>query len=88
MALVMLKFLIPVRIRINFYHLHIGQVETFWIRFFIRSSPDFENNASTNGDGNYSITVRVSDDNPTPAYTDIHLDFIIQNVDDSISGKS
>ena len=69
MALVMLKFLIPVRIRINSYHLHIGQAEIFSrILIFIRSLPDFENNASTNGDGNYSITVRVSDDNPTPEY--------------------
>ena len=59
----------------------------FFADFNFSSShlPDFENNASTNGDGNYSITVRVSDDNPTPAYTDIHLDFILRNVDDTPS---
>ena len=45
--------------------------------------PDFENNASDDGDGNYSIIVRISDDQSPPGYTDINLDFIIQNVDDT-----
>jgi hypothetical protein len=45
--------------------------------------PDFEDNQSSDGDGNYSLVVRVSDDEPTPKYQDIYLDFIIQNIDEA-----
>ena len=44
--------------------------------------PDFEDNQSSDGDGNYSLVVRVSDNDPTPMYQDIYLDFIIQNIDE------
>lgn len=45
--------------------------------------PNFEDNQSSDGDGNYSLIVRISDNDPTPMYEDIYLDFIIQNVDES-----
>jgi hypothetical protein len=44
--------------------------------------PDFEDNQSSDGDGNYSLIVRISDNDLTPMYEDIYLDFIIQNVDE------
>ncbi|MBT3636087.1 MAG: tandem-95 repeat protein [Opitutae bacterium] len=45
--------------------------------------PDFENNQSSDGDGNYSLIVRISDNDPTPMYEDIYLDFIIQDVNEA-----
>lgn len=44
--------------------------------------PNFEDNQSSDGDGNYSLVVRVSDNEGTPKYQNLYLDFIIQNVDE------
>ena len=45
--------------------------------------PDFEDNQSSDGDGNYSLVVRVSDNEGTPKYQNLYLDFIIQDVDEA-----
>jgi hypothetical protein len=57
------------------------------INFTTAHLPDFEDNRSSDGDGNYSIVFRVSDDQtpaPNPGkYEDFYLDFIIQDVDEA-----
>ena len=42
--------------------------------------PDFENNQSQDGDGNYSLVVRIEDNTSIPQ--DLYLDFIIQGVNE------
>ena len=42
--------------------------------------PDFENNQSQDGDGNYSLVVRIEDNTSIPQ--DLYLDFIIQDVNE------
>ena len=51
------------------------------LNFSTSHLPDFENNQSQDGDGNYSIVVRIEDSTSFPL--DLYLDFIIQDVDES-----
>ena len=56
------------------------------LNFSTSHLPDFENNQSQDGDGNYSIVVRMEDNTSIPQ--DLYLDFIIQDIDESPSFAS
>ena len=50
------------------------------LNFSTSHLPDFENNQSQDGDGNYSLVVRIEDNTSIPQ--DLYLDFIIQDVNE------
>lgn len=50
------------------------------LNFSTSHLPDFENNQSQDGDGNYSLVVRIEDNTSIPQ--DLYFDFIIQDVNE------